>query len=48
MVPTGVLIGQITMIFATTLLGLWSATQWTKLSSIFRLPSDDFYAASFS
>jgi type IV secretion system protein VirD4 len=29
MVPTGVLIGQITMVFATTLLGLWSATQWT-------------------
>jgi type IV secretion system protein VirD4 len=29
MVPTGVLIGQITMVFATVLLGLWSATQWT-------------------
>ena len=29
MVPTGVLIGQITMVFATALLGLWSATQWT-------------------
>jgi hypothetical protein len=29
MVPTGVLIGQITMVFATTLLGIWSATQWT-------------------
>src|SRR5476649_55957 len=29
MVPTGVLIGQITMVFATTLMGLWSATQWT-------------------
>lgn len=29
MVPTGVLTGQITMVFATALLGLWSATQWT-------------------
>ena len=29
MVPTGVLTGQIMMVFATVLLGLWSATQWT-------------------
>ena len=29
MVPTGLLTGQIMMVFATVLLGLWSATQWT-------------------
>jgi hypothetical protein len=29
MVQTGVLTGQIVMVFATVLLGLWSATQWT-------------------
>ena len=27
--PTGILTGQIVMVFATVLLGLWSATQWT-------------------
>ena len=29
MVPTGVLTGQIMMVFTIVLLGLWSATQWT-------------------
>jgi type IV secretion system protein VirD4 len=29
MVPTGVLTGQIMMVFTIVLLGIWSATQWT-------------------
>ena len=29
MVPTGVLIGQITTVFTIAILGIWSATQWT-------------------
>ena len=37
MVPTGVLTGQIMMVFTIVLLGLWSATQWTAAALGYQL-----------